>query len=167
MFILYMKLTKNELKVIEQLYHNSRESRNIIAKKCNISRSGLDKMINKLLDKKIIRFKTIVNYTKLGMNYYKILINIQNLKFDKIKIIKIIKKLNIECIFLLDGTWDLEIIIATSKTDILQKEILKIKEKYSDDIESLKIIIISQINYSFPYTLKKNLSNKQNKTIFP
>ena len=53
------KLTKNEEKVLKELHNNCRESKNVIAKKCNISRSGLDKMINKFLKTKHIIIITL------------------------------------------------------------------------------------------------------------
>lgn len=162
-----MKLTKNEMKVLDQLQDNCRESRNIIAKSCNLSRSGVDKTINKLLEKQIFEFKTIVDYTKLGMIYSKILINISNLNFDKTKIIKSIQNLKIVSVFLLEGSWDIEIIVAFSDVQHLQNEVLKLKEIYGEDIEEIKIIIVSEIFYDFPLKNKNNIQLMNRNEINP
>ncbi|MFO7711544.1 MAG: winged helix-turn-helix transcriptional regulator [Candidatus Woesearchaeota archaeon] len=142
-----LTLTKNENKVLRELQKNSRESRNVIAKRSRLSRSGVDKTIRKLLGKKIIAWKTITDYNALGYNLYKILINLEDLKFDKRMFLSAIKNSRIIKVFLLEGRWDMEI-VAASDIYALEKDILNLKREFLDEISDINIVPIIELDHT-------------------
>ncbi|MFP4424341.1 MAG: winged helix-turn-helix transcriptional regulator [Candidatus Woesearchaeota archaeon] len=142
-----LTLTKNENKVLRELQKNSRESRNVIAKRSRLSRSGVDKTIRKLLGKKIIAWKTLTDYNALGYNLYKILINLEDLKFDKRMFLSAIKNSRIIKVFLLEGRWDMEVVVA-SNIYALEKDILNLKKEFLDEISDINIVPIIELDHT-------------------
>jgi DNA-binding Lrp family transcriptional regulator len=75
-----MELKKSDYKLLSYLYHHNRESLSKIAKETKLSREQVKYKLNKYLSEGLIRkFVTIFDWSKLGYNYFIILL----IKFEK------------------------------------------------------------------------------------
>jgi len=75
-----MDLNESDFKLLSYLYHHQREPVTKIAKAVKLSRGQVDYKLNKYIKEGLIRkFVSVFNYSKLGYNYYAILL----LRFEK------------------------------------------------------------------------------------
>lgn len=87
------QINKDEIKVIQELLHNSNESIDKIGKKCGFSRQKVWRIIKRLEKEKTIwGYTAVVNDDKLGVNGYTVLIKRTSVPADRTLIDTIISK---------------------------------------------------------------------------
>jgi len=146
------KPNKKDLELLEILDKNSRASLREISSQLKISKQAINKKINNLKKRRIIKFLPIIDYFKLGYSNTHIYLKLRGIKKEEYG--KIIKKLegenNISWISQFFGDFDLGISIFYKSLKELKKTLKKIYElmgKYI--IKEEKIFILKQYIQSF------------------
>ncbi len=138
-------LDKTELKIIKFLANNSRIKLYTIAESLDLTGEAIAHRIKQLQKKNIIQaFRPIINTTLLGYQYYNMLFRLR--RFDNIrKIFNHFKKHpNIIYFVKYLGSYDIGIDAEVKNSDELREIIKKIKDLFSEDIESYNSILIYQ-----------------------
>jgi DNA-binding Lrp family transcriptional regulator len=144
------KIDKFDLKLIQELEYNARESLSKIAKKLHSSQQVVSYRIKSLEKRKIIGgYYPIINVTKLGYTSYRTMIRLSNITFDKKKeIINYLIKNNY-VLWIVDcgGRWDL--IVNFMAKNILQYDLLlrNFKNKFPKQIQNYDVLPIIQVIY--------------------
>jgi len=143
---MYMKLTKQDEKLLAYIYHNAREPISKIAKECKLSREQVNYKLKKFKKEGIIKkFITIFNYSSLGYDAFSILLikarNNLNLK----------KMNNVISFSEIIGNYDYFITLIAKDEQNLKKIIKKILQENGESIEDYKLI---NPYYSEMYPLK-------------
>jgi Lrp/AsnC family transcriptional regulator, leucine-responsive regulatory protein len=142
----YIKLNKRDMQLVEILSQNSRKNIHEIAKELKVSKQAIHKKMEKIKDKKILKFITLLNYFKLGYNNAHLYFKIQGLKrdeyFKKIDEIKRIK--NISWITNLMGDYDLSLSIFFKDVNSLSLTLNKIYEIFGNSIRDQAFHLIQK-----------------------
>lgn len=156
-----MILKSSDFKLLAYLYHNNRESYSKIAKNTGLTREQVQYKIKKYLSDGLIRkFITAFNYSKLGYDYFVIILLRFKNKTSKATFIKTLSS-NKNCI-----SWGK----VYSKYDLIALFIFKDEKDFNRYIESLRNLENYQIIrpiYSTLYPLKflKNYKPEEIKVI--
>ncbi|MCK4348508.1 MAG: Lrp/AsnC family transcriptional regulator [Thermoplasmatales archaeon] len=87
------QITDDEKKILHELQKNSKEKTDTIAKKCGFSRQKVWRAIKRLeKDKTIWGYHAVVDYNKIGLQQYFVLVKRTNKPFSKEHIDSIIKR---------------------------------------------------------------------------
>jgi len=135
-----------DFKILKLLATNSRIMNVEMIEKLNVSGKTIRDRIKKLMDLKVIQgFRTHIDYSKLGYEYFKVdidLIDYSNLR----KIISYIKKNpNLILIDRSAGYADLELEFYVKSFDQLQKIVTDLINQFPDTIKNYKQSFISKI----------------------
>jgi len=148
-----IKLDKFDLHILKELSENARESLVNIATKLKTNARIINYRIQQMIKNKIITgFKIALNYEKLGIQFYKIFISIDNPQKQKIEeLITYIKAhKNIIHNAKVLGNWDIELEFEVYSEKEFDKILENIKDKFSDIIRNIEIITISK-EHKFVY----------------
>ena len=139
---MYMKLNLSEKEILSILEVDCRIPANQIAKKLKLSTEGVIKIINRLIERKVIRkFNTKINYSKMGFRLYPVHIKLVKRDDQSVKrIITIIKKYRI-C------AWH---IFCEGEYDLLLS--------FSIEKEKDKEVMSSMLDELSPFILEKEIS---------
>jgi len=155
-----MKMNLSEKKILSILEMDCRMPANQIAKKLKISTQGVIKIINRLIDRKVIRkFNTKINYSRMGYRLYTVHIKLAKRDNQAVKkIISVIKKYE-TCVWHIfcEGEYDL-LLSFSIKEEKEKEEISKLLDKLSFVIleKDISVVLTAyEINKSF--TEKKQL----------
>jgi DNA-binding Lrp family transcriptional regulator len=132
-----MKLDKKDFKLLYELDKNSRLSYSQLSKKVKLSQESVRYRINKLIREGVInKFFTVIDISKLGFTFYKILIKLHNVNEEKMKKIidSLSKKEKVVWLTSLDGGYDIGLVIKAK--DILELNLFleELDSKYSSYI---------------------------------
>src|SRR3989338_9693867 len=105
-----MRFDKKDWKILYELDKDSRQTYSQLSKKIQLSQEAVRYRINLLIKTKVIqKFFTVINSSKLGFAYYKILLKLHN--SNEIKIQSLIEYLSkdkdICWLASLDGNYDI------------------------------------------------------------
>ncbi len=120
-----LKLDNIDKKLLFELDKNCRTSDTQLAKKIGRSREATRYRIEQLLKKGVIeKFVTSINHAKLGLTYYKIFLQLENIPESKRKLLDFVEKHNsIPWYGVCSGVWDY--IIAVSAKSALEFDSIK------------------------------------------
>lgn len=104
-----LNLDLKDRKILYQLDVNARQTNSTIAKKVALSKDAVGYRIKNLEKQGIIRgYRAVVDTSKLGYLFYRVLLNLMDMQTDKlIKLIKFLEnQKNVWWIAKLDGSWN-------------------------------------------------------------
>jgi len=132
-----MKLDKKDWKILAELDKNSRQTYSQLAKKIQLSQEAARYRINQLTKDKIIqKFFTVIDSSKLGFAYYKILLKLHNSNEKKIQslIDHLSKDKNICWLASLDGNYDIGFVVKADNILALNNVLEELNNKFSNII---------------------------------
>lgn len=132
-----MKLDKRDWKILYELDKNSRQTYSQLAKKIQLSQEAVRYRINQLTKDKIIqKFFTVIDSSKLGFAYYKILLKLHNSNEKKIQslIEYLSKDKNICWLASLDGNYDIGFVVKADNILALNNVLEELNKKFSSII---------------------------------
>ncbi len=147
------KLDDLDMKILKQLSENARKPIIEIAHDIKTSERVVNYRIRQLIKREIITgFRIAINYGKLGINFYKTFIYLDNPRKERVQSLisyfrnnkNIIHNVNVL------GNWDLEPEFEVYSEREFNEILSEIKNKFSDIIKSLDIITISK-EHKFVY----------------
>lgn len=143
-----MKLDAKNLKLLAELEKDGNASISQIAKKIGVSKEVANYRFKQLNSTIIKKFDTIVDYFALGYQCYKLIINLQNMKYHmRETIIKELKKSELIHVGIyLFSDWDLEIDIWVKNPEELHTFYNDFIFKYSDYIAEKEFMLVSRIH---------------------
>ena len=155
-------LDKRDLRILEILDFDARETYSQIAKKLKISKQAVEYRIKNLEKRKIITgYYAVVDIAKLGFMAHRIAIKLHNTTEQKqneiIDFFSNQKKVG--WIFTIGGKWDIALTVYSQNQIELEKEYKKLTHKFSKYISDTSIsTIISLYNFQnkFLFDLKEN-----------
>lgn len=157
-------LTLKDLKLIEQLEVDSRQSLSQIAKKIGVSKEVANYRLNRLLnDEFVTGFRAVINYYALGYKHYRFLINLMSYE-PKLReeIIYFFHKIPLcHCNGMIQTEYDLEILIWAKDEADLKKVYDSFLEAYAEKIrESLFFIVLKEhvLRHSYLYGKQRIIS---------
>ncbi len=138
--------------VLKELFRNSRINVVDIARKNNTTVDIVRNRIKKLEENKIIfRYNTIINYNKLGHEFYKTFLYFKSLnKKDEARLMEYTRK-EPKIIHMVKQItpWDIELEIMCESYQDYNKILSKLTEEFSDIIRKVETAIMSE-DYIFP-----------------
>jgi len=132
-----MKLDKKDWKILYELDRNSRQTYSQLAKKIQLSQEAVRYRINQLTKNKVIqKFFTVIDSSKLGFAYYKILLKLHNSDERKIQslIDYLYKDKNICWLVSLDGNYDIGFVVKAGDILALNNVLEELNKKFSSII---------------------------------
>jgi len=132
-----MKLDKKDWKILYELDKNSRQTYSQLAKRIQLSQEAVRYRINQLTKNKIIqKFFTVIDSSKLGFAYYKILLKLHNSNESKIQslIEYLSKDKNICWLSSLDGNYDIGFVVKAEDILALNRVLEELNKKFSNII---------------------------------
>lgn len=149
-------LGKKDKQILKELDLDSRQSLKQLAKKTHINKETVNYTIKKLEKQGIIQgYFSVIDYFKLGLNIFKILIRYQNLgKKGEEKMINWLTKKN-ETIWVgkTEGAWDLIISLRHTNVEKIYQFIEEFNNNFSKNIQDKQLLI----NYELTWLNEKNL----------
>lgn len=144
------KLDKFDLKLLNELENNARQTLSQIAKKLKTSQQVVSYRIDSLLKKNILYgFYTIINFTLLGYTSYRTMIRLTNITEEKHKqIIRyLMKHPNVLWLVECGGRWDL-IVNFMAKNIIQYNKFMKnLRNKFPKQIQNYDILTTVEVVY--------------------
>ncbi|MBT5022847.1 AsnC family transcriptional regulator [Candidatus Woesearchaeota archaeon] len=147
------KLDEIDLKLLKILSENSRKPVIKIVKEMNSTVKIITTRIKKLLKTGVINnFRLVIDYDKLGINFYKTFFYLKNP--DEKKVQQLLRKLNIHPNVIHNlkviGDWDLEPEFEFENKEEFQKTIQELMNEFSDTIQRISVInILKEYKYTF------------------
>ncbi|MGV8162812.1 MAG: AsnC family transcriptional regulator [Candidatus Nanoarchaeia archaeon] len=141
-----VNLDELDMSILKKLSENARKPLIDIASELNITPRITNYRIKQLRKNNIILgFKLALNYTKLGIQFYKTFIYLDNSKKERLKSLIQYFEYNKNIIHHVKviGNWDLEPEFEVYSEKEFDDAITKIKNEYSDIIKNIDIITIS------------------------
>ncbi|MDD5133030.1 MAG: Lrp/AsnC family transcriptional regulator [Candidatus Nanoarchaeia archaeon] len=132
------KLDIKDKKILHELDVDARQSNTQIGKKVGLSKEVVKYRIDKMMQERIIlRFSTIVNFFKLGLQKYKLYLRLRNVTKEKLEEIGdyFYKHKKTEWVVIGSGTWDLIANFIVKNINEFDNEIQNVLNKYSDYIQ--------------------------------
>jgi DNA-binding Lrp family transcriptional regulator len=142
-----LSLDIKDKKILSLLSLDSRESKNVLAKKVGLSRDAVKYRINNYEKIGLIQgYKTLVNLKKFEYSAYHIFIKLNNpLKEKELLLINRIKKLPyVRAILKMIGRFDLEIAFIARDIAELDKNITEILNLSRDFLQDYELLILSK-----------------------
>lgn len=154
-----IKLDKVDIEILNILSNNARISIVNLSKVLKKSQSTLTWRIKQLKDKEIIQgFSTYIKSQNFGMQSYRLLLNLEGMdEKTRSSLFEYVNNgqymiLAIETV----GQWNFEITLEVENHLHLQKEILKLRNKFDKVIKHLEFIIMFEDDLVYdPYPLEK------------
>ncbi len=152
------KIDKKDMKILANLFVNSRQSDSSIAKKVRLSKQVVNYRIKNLIDKGIIKtFRTIINLSRLGIKYHSVIylkLKTKKDRHEKHVLDNLINNKKIGYIALVGGEYDLFFIIG-GKDIISTNEVFKqVLNDIDDEVEDYYISPRLNSHQFLPYYLK-------------
>ncbi|MFA5856784.1 MAG: winged helix-turn-helix transcriptional regulator [Candidatus Pacearchaeota archaeon] len=139
-----VKVDETDLKIIQELTNNARQDFSDIAKKINSSIRIVKYRIKNLEKEKIILgYKTFFDFSDLGLNYYKLIIQLKNINKDNKKLINeyIIKNPNVVYLIESLGGYDIDFEVNFEElNDNIFRFISDIREKFPKYIKRIEYV---------------------------
>lgn len=132
-----VKLDKKDMKILYELDKNARQSYSQLAKKVQLSQEAIRYRINQLIKQEVIqKFFTIIDSSKLGFVFYKILLKLHNVNESRVEelIDYLSKNKNICWLATLDGNYDIGIVIKAENILQLNNMLEELNKKFSSYI---------------------------------
>src|SRR3989338_2695217 len=110
-------MDKKGRKILYELDRNGRASYSQLAKNVGLSQESIRYRVNKLVENSVIlKFQTVIDGPKIGINYYKIFFKLRGLTPEKkTKISEFLSKdKNISWLGFIDGQYNLGVTVAVS-----------------------------------------------------
>lgn len=142
-----------DLEIIKKLSSNSRKSLVDIATELNTTARIINYRIKQLIKAKVITgFRIALNYEKLGIQFYKLLVYLENpTKQEIINYISYLKNnKNLIHHVRVVGSWDLEPELEVYSEQEFDNILKEMKDKFSDIIKNIDIVTISK-EHKFVY----------------
>ncbi len=141
-----IKLNKKDFKLIEIICKNSKKSTLNISKELGISRQAVHKKLDKIRDRAILKFVTILNYPKLGYSNMHLYLKIQGVvRKDLIKKIKKAEDIeNVTWVSTLMGDYDISLSIFFKSISELHRDLNKIYSIFKDSIRHKELHLIDE-----------------------
>lgn len=139
------KLDEKDNKLVKLLHKNSRESLVNLSKELGLSWDAVKNRIDRLANKKIMKvYRTIINYSQLGFDHYKMLIFPKKYSNkSEIEIIEFLKQSS-SCINIIKtiGPWKLEAEFLVKDSNEIDEVIYSLNEKFGKCIFDLEVSIV-------------------------
>ena len=163
-----MNLENFDLKLIEELENDSRQTLSKIAKKLRTSQQVVSYRIDSLFKKNILGgFYTIINFSLLGYTNYRTMMRLTNITKQKHQqiISYLMKHSNVLWIVDCGGRWDL--IINFIAKNILQYDqfIKELKKRFPKQIQNYNVLTTVEISYFGRHYFTKNI-REQNPPLY-
>ena len=132
-----MKLDRKDFKLLYELDKNSRLSYSQLSKKVGLSQESIRYRINKLVKGGVInKFFTVIDISKLGFTFYKILLKLHNVNEEKIKRIIdfLCKEGNVVWLTSLEGSYDIGLVVKAENILELNTFLEKLDSRYNKNI---------------------------------
>ncbi len=148
-----VKIDLKDAEILNVLARNAREPLHKMASKLKITPNAVRYRINNLKKQKIIMgFRAMINTAKLGYQYYKIFLHLENLTKEKKNNLITSLRYNPNTIFITDalGAADMEFEIMVKDIIELYAIMNKMKQEFSEILRDYTIILnyaVHQINY--------------------
>lgn len=161
-----MKIDSKDMKILSELDINARQSNNKIGKKVGLSKEVVKYRIDRLIKNNvIIKFYTVINYFKLGINKFKLYLRLKNANKEKLdEIGQYFSGLyNTEWVVLTTGKWDMIIGFLVKNVNELDDEVQRFFNKYSICIQQKAItttLYLAHENRKFLESRKKRKFEK-------
>lgn len=160
-----------DLKIIEELFANSREPLSKIGKSVRLSRENVHYRIQRLINRGIIKeFITEIDYAALGFSHFVVFLQYTKITKQKEKeIISFLEKQgSISWIGLLTGKWSMTFDIYSTNVKKLNKIINALLNEFKENIGEYSVLetldseyyFSKVINSQFVYKPKKSILNK-------
>lgn len=141
----FEKLDKTDIEILKILIKNSRTPSTEMATKLKTTARIVNYRIKDLLKRNIIiHFRLIPNINKIGMDYYKVMIQLKDLTKDKEKKFKKFLELHPSIINYSNswGPWEIEFETEIENYKALTKLINQIRNEFSDIIKKIEFVLI-------------------------
>ncbi|MEK6897113.1 MAG: winged helix-turn-helix transcriptional regulator [Nanoarchaeota archaeon] len=164
-----MNLENFDLKLIEELENDSRQTLSKIAKKLRTSQQVVSYRIDSLFKKNILGgFYTIINFSLLGYTNYRTMMRLTDITKQKHQqiISYLMKHPNVLWIVDCGGRWDL--IINFIAKNILQYDqfIKELKKRFPKQIQNYNVLTTVEISYFGRHYFTKNIREKNSPLYF-
>ncbi|MFH0701762.1 MAG: Lrp/AsnC family transcriptional regulator [Candidatus Woesearchaeota archaeon] len=150
-----VELDRLDIELLRILSLEGRLSVVQIAKKLKSTIKIITNRIKKLQQSKTINnYRLVIDYEKLGVKLFKTFISLKNPENNRLRQLITYLNTNKHLVHNLKviGAWDLEPEFEFEKEEEFQKEIQKIKNKFSDIIQKISVInVIKEYKYTFFY----------------
>ena len=141
----FEKLDKTDIEILKIIIKNSRTPSTEIATKLKTTARIVNYRIKDLLKRNIItHFRLIPNVNKIGMDYYKVMIQLKDLTKDKEKKLKKFLELYPNIINYSNswGPWEIEFETEIENYKKLTELINNIRNEFSDIIKKIEFVLI-------------------------
>ena len=141
----FEKLDKTDIEILKIIIKNSRTPSTEIATKLKTTARIVNYRIKDLLKRNIItHFRLIPNVNKIGMDYYKVMIQLKDLTKDKEKKLKKFLELHPNIINYSNswGPWEIEFETEIENYKKLTELINNIRNEFSDIIKKIEFVLI-------------------------
>ncbi|VVB77566.1 HTH-type transcriptional regulator Ptr1 [uncultured archaeon] len=148
-----VEIDELDLKIIKELSENGRKPIVDIAYKLRESERVINYRIKQLIKNKIISgFRIAINYSKIGINFYKTFFYLENPKKERVEQLLNYFKSNKNIIHNVQvlGNWELEPEFEVNSEAEFDNILKDIRDKFSDTIKSIDILTISK-EHKFVY----------------
>jgi len=148
-----VEIDELNMKILKKLSENSRISIVDLAEELKSTTRIIQYRIKQLEKKKIILgYKIALNYEKLGINFYKCLVYLSNIKENRIKelVNYFVSNRNIIHNVQVMGDWDYEPEFEVFSEEEFEKILGEMKDKFSDIISRIDVVTIRK-EYKFVY----------------
>jgi len=132
------KLDAHDLKILAELDTNARQSNSQIGKKARLSKEVVKYRIDKMIEAGVIvKFYTIINYFKLGINKHKLYLRFTNASKERIEEIGqyFCKHKKTEWDVLCTGRWDMNVGFLVHNVNEFDDEVQTALNKFSKYIQ--------------------------------
>lgn len=149
------KIDETDLKILRILSKDARKPVIDIVKEMNSTVKIITTRIKKLLKAGVINnFRTVIDYDKLGIHFYKTFFYLKNPEEKRLK--QLLNKLNmnqnVTHNLKVIGDWDLEPEFEFENQEDFQKTIQELMNEFPDTIQKISVInILKEYKYTFFY----------------
>lgn len=140
-------LDDKDMTLLKLLSKNARMPLIELANSLNLSSRMTYYRLKKLEQKKVIRgYKIALNYSKLGIKFYKTFIYLDNQKTDRVKALRnyLSTKENIVHNVLVIGNWDMEPEFEVYSEEEFSKQLRDVSDSFNDIIKRIDVVTITK-----------------------
>ncbi|MFC1741648.1 Lrp/AsnC family transcriptional regulator [Nanoarchaeota archaeon] len=145
-----VNLDAKDKKILSELDMDARQSISSIAKKVGLSKEVVNYRIKQLEKKEVIRgYYTVLNITKLGLNFCRFFMRFQNVDLTKEKeIVKSAANFPAVCwVVNTKGPWDMAFVMLVNKINEFKRICDEFSFKYSSHFQSRYVSIATKIHH--------------------